>query len=111
MDWSKLVSDLDMWHDEDTAPKDGTPIFVDSLGSLGVFAWESRPECLPLNVLGQPVPPTWIGFFIVTEWNPARKAGEPTPERFISCAGLDEGFKWRVLPDRYKAPAGRKHHD
>lgn len=108
MDWSKLVGDLDMWHDEDTAPKDGTPIFVDSLGSLGVFVWETRPECLPFNVLGQPVPPTWIGFFIVTEWNPAMKEDKTHPDRFIQCASLDEGFKWRTLPERHhKKPSQR----
>lgn len=111
MDWSKIVDDLDRWHDEDTAPKDGTPVLVDSMGALGVFAWETRPEFLPLTVFNKPMEPTWVGFFIVTEWNPVMKEGEPMPDRFIMCAGLDDGFKWRALPERHKTPASTRDHD
>lgn len=100
MDWKKIVSDLNEWQDQETAPLDGTPVIVDCSGSLGVFAWEDRPECLPATLNGKPMRATWVGFFIATDLNPMEKDGAFLPQRFMTCVGIDEPFKWRPLPAR-----------
>lgn len=105
MDWLRLTEHLNEWRDQDTAPDDGTPIIIDCQGSLGVFAWETRPEILGVNLLGKPMPPTWVGFFILTEFTPAIKNRAPIPQRFVPATGLDEPFKWKPLPERHKPQA------
>lgn len=88
---------------DDTAPYDGTPILVDEDGIWGVFLWETRPKVLSVGPDGLPNDPSWMGFYIMSEFRPAMPGKAPMPDRFIPSHSLERPFLWRPLPARTMA--------
>ncbi len=103
IDW---LANLDEWQSHESAPRDGTPIYVSiEGGAAGVFYWEERSSFLGKSRAGKAMPPTWIGFFIVSELYPAVTGdghGNEVPlgDRLLGSQGLEEPFLWKPLPAR-----------
>lgn len=100
---NRWLENLDEWQANDTAPKDGTHIIVSQKGTpLGVFHWEDRTEFLLETRSGEPMPPSWIGVYFISELAPMTQGDEPMGDRVVMAHGLDAPFMWRPLPAAFE---------